>query len=145
MTARLILVEKTGSWAAAFRRQARKRDLPIVETRGTEQALRELKAFPASVVAVEVTRDIAGQAASVWSAQGRPFPKFQWLALLTGELSDLEALLREAGAVHVVHSPRELTGPVRLIRRHLARAPRPEMTLEESIFARLPWPAALRG
>lgn len=144
MTAHLIIVEKSGRWAAAFRRQAGNRDLPIVESRSSEQALRELTAFPASIAAVEVTKANATQAASLWWAQRQQFPAFRWLALLDEELADIEALLRESGAVHVALSPRDLGGAVRLIRRHLARAPRPEMTLEEAVFARLPWPAASR-
>jgi hypothetical protein len=64
------------------------------------------------------------------------------LFLADEELSPVEPQLRETGAAHVAFSPRDLRGAVRLIRRHLARAPQPALTLEESILARLPWPAA---
>lgn len=142
MTARLIVCEKSGRWAAALRRQAGERELPIVEARSSEQAVRELETFPASLVAVEMIAASAAEAASRWSATAQRFPAARWIALLDEALANHELLFREAGALHIVVSPRDLSATVRLIRRHLARAPQSEMSLEESILARLPWPAA---
>lgn len=76
------------------------------------------------------------KALSDWS---RYFPSARFIALAARGLEPHELSLREAGAIHATFSPRSLSPLLRLIRRHLARAPRPERTLEEAIWAGLPW------
>ncbi len=78
----------------------------------------------------------AAKALGDWSHR---FPQARFLVLAARGLEPYELLLREAGALHVVFSPRSLDPLLRLIRRHLARAPQPELTLEESVWAGLPW------
>ena len=143
----LILLESTSRWAAAFRREQRKgyqRSLPpaplfIKEVRSQPHCLRELEASPHSIVAVEVLPKnlaAAARALSDWSSR---FPHARFIALASRGLECHELLLREAGAIHVTFSPRSLAPLLRLIRRHLARAPKKEQTLEEAIWGALPW------
>lgn len=141
MTARLILCEKSGHWAAAMRRAAGSRELPIGEVRSYEQAQRELAERPASIVAIEVSAASVAKTASQVAAWRIRHPAAQFLLLADPDLNSLEPELREAGACHVVYSTRDLAATVRLIRRHLARAPQPQLSLEESILASLPWSA----
>jgi hypothetical protein len=139
---RLIVCEKTGRWAAALRRAARSRALPLVEVRSLEQLERELVENPAAIAAVEVSAASLVRVATRVAAWRSQFARVAHLFLADEELAPLEPQLRETGAVHVAFSPRDLRSTVRLIRRHLARAPQPALTVEESILARLPWPAA---
>ncbi len=53
--------------------------------------------------------------------------------------SPLSWLVREAGAVHVVDSVRQVGLLARLACRHLAQVPPPQQTLTERIWAGLPW------
>ena len=53
--------------------------------------------------------------------------------------SPLSWLVREAGAVHVVDSVRQVELLARLACRHLAQVPPPQQTLTERIWAGLPW------
>jgi hypothetical protein len=50
-----------------------------------------------------------------------------------------EWLVREAGAVHFLVSPRLLPSLVRIVVRHVASAPLPVQSLVERIWATLPW------
>ncbi len=141
MTVRLIICEKSGHWAATFRRAAGSRELPIREVRSTEQVQRELRERPASIVAVEVSTATAAKTLTQVAAWRIHFPAAQFVLLAEPELEAIELMLREAGAAHVVYSSRDVAATVRLVRRHLARCPRPELSLEVSIWAALPWSA----
>ena len=140
----LILFERTSRWAAAFRREMRnaarlRQPIPIQEVRSPAQCQRELEAAPHSIVALEILpQNLVSMAKAVgdWS---RHFPNARFIALAARDLEPHALLLRDAGARHVTYSPRSLSPLLRLIRRHLARAPQPERTLEEAIWARLPW------
>ncbi|MGI8981823.1 MAG: hypothetical protein ACR2FY_21545 [Pirellulaceae bacterium] len=137
----LILLERTPRWAAAFRREMRKADQPFVlqEVRSLPECQRELEASPHSVIAVEVLSHNLAAVEKALSDWNRRFPHARFIALAARGLEAHELLLREAGALHVTFSPRSLSPLLRLIRRHLARAPQPELTLKESIEAGLPW------
>jgi hypothetical protein len=140
----LILLERTSRWAAAFRREMRKvgklrQPIPIQEVRSPAQCQRELEAAPHSVVALEILPQnlvFMAKAVGDWS---RHFPHARFIVLAARDLEPHELLLREAGAIHVTFSPRSLSPLLRLVRRHLARAPQPERTLEETIWTGLPW------
>ena len=142
MTARLILCEKTGRWAAAFRRAAAAGELPIRETRSLEQLERELEQLPSSVAAIEINSASAARIGSQLAGWRVRFSAARFVLLAETDVAASEPELREAGACHVVYSSRDLAATVELIRRHLARAPRPELSLEDSILASLPWPSA---
>ena len=91
------------------------------------------------MVAVEVLPPNLAAVAKALSDWSRRFPHARFLALAARGLEPHELLLREAGAIHATFSPRSLAPPLRLIRRHLGRAPQIELTLEEVILAGLPW------
>ncbi len=113
--------------------------LTLQEIRSLPQCQRELEASPNSVVAVEVLPHNLVAVAKALSEWSRRFPDARFIALAARGLEAHELLLREAGAIHVIFSPRSLSPLLRLIRRHLARAPQPKLTLENYIWARLPW------
>jgi hypothetical protein len=113
--------------------------IPIQEVRSLGQCQRELEAAPHSVVAVEALAQNLISMTKALSDWSRRFPHARFIALAARDLEPHELLLREAGAIHVAFSPRSPASLLRLIRRHLARAPRPELTLEEANWAGLPW------
>lgn len=140
----LILLERAPRWAAAFRREIRKAAKPgppirIQEARSLPHCQRELEAAPCSIVAVEILPQTLFSVAKILSDWSRRFSHVRFVALAARGLESHELLLREAGAIHVTFSPRALAPLLRLICRHLARAPQPELTLEEAIWAGLPW------
>jgi hypothetical protein len=72
------------------------------------------------------------------------FPQVRWIALGARGLEPYELQLREAGAIHALFSPRMLSPTLKLVRRHLARAPEPQLSLDEAIWSKLPWQSSAK-
>jgi hypothetical protein len=139
MTARVIVMEREGRWAAALRRAAGRRKLPLVETRSLEQVERELAEFPASAVVLEVGPDNVFARLRRLAQWRSRWGSACFVLAASPAMAAIEASLREAGAAHVEYSPRHLRALARLIRRHLGKAPLREIPLKEAVWARLPW------
>ena len=69
----------------------------------------------------------------------RDYPLARWAAVAARPLAHWQWLLREAGAVDFVVSPRRLGPLAQAICRHLASVPPPPQSLTERIWAGLPW------
>jgi len=143
-TARWIVCERTGTWAAALRTRLRQRgdDLPgglIREARGLAECQPLLCRWPASVVALEVTRtDFSACVDWVVELEHR-FPRALAVILSQLDLPEAEWALREAGAGHVIRSLRDVELVTQLAVRHVRRAPRAHIGAVERILAELPW------
>jgi hypothetical protein len=137
--ARVILCEKTGRWAAALRRALGKGSVPVSETLSLSQCGDALQDAPGSLIAVEVSPLALETVLRLIAHARRSDPFARFVALQGAELDSAEPLLREAGAVEVLHSVREAPALALLARRHLALAPRAEPSLSETIAERLPW------
>jgi hypothetical protein len=138
-TPRVILCEKSGRWAVAFRRALAEQGELILQTRSLAEAVRQLTASPASIVAVEAT---AGNLEAVLAEVPqwlRRFPHCRVVGLLGTEVQAAETLLREAGAVAVLTATRDAPSATGVIRRHLESAPQSELPLEQAIERSLPW------
>jgi hypothetical protein len=142
----LILCERTPRWATAWRRWADDgdghQDHPrLVEVRSLAQCEAALDESPGAVVALAI--DLAGsdRILGLLNTWRNRFARARVVVLASVEWRDAELALREAGAVHVVYSPRRLAATARLARRHFARqtAHEPAGALEEQIWNRLPW------
>ncbi len=69
----------------------------------------------------------------------RDFPHARIAVVAQRNMARFEWLVREAGAVHFLTSPRRLTPLAGLVVRHLANVPLPSQTMMERIWASLPW------
>jgi hypothetical protein len=141
-TARLILCEKTSRWAVALRRVLGPQSGVLVETRSLADCGRELAAAPASIVAVECAAENLDRVLIGLGEWSRRFAAARFVALGIPTLESAEPLLRECGCVGVLHSPRQARLLARMALRQLARAPQPDLSLEDALVANLPWPAA---
>ena len=136
---RIILCEKSSRWAIALRR-ALGADAPLlIETRSLAECGRELAARPASLIVVECTVENLEHAALAIADLAGRYPQCRVAGASAPALRPAEPLLREAGAISVVHSPRQARTLSRLAMRHLARAPQPVLSVREAILERLPW------
>jgi hypothetical protein len=136
--ARLIVSERTGRWAVALRRELAAAGVRVWETRSLADCWEELAASPASFVVVEVDRNLVALLDHV-ARLPQTFPAARAAVVSQRSLADCEWLLREAGAVHYVCSPREVAPLARIACRHLAQGPSPPQSLTEQIWASLPW------
>lgn len=136
--ARLIVCEKTGRWAVGLRRELGKAPR-VYETRSLADCWDELAASPASYLVLEATEANIEMLTSRLAEVRVRFPLAT--AIVCGEraMARYEWLLREAGAIHAVFSPRELAPAARLAARHLAAVAEPPIPLRERVWERLPW------
>ena len=134
----VILCERTGRWARALRRELGDCDVPITETRSISAARQELTAAPASIVALEVSAASLDAVLAFLIGLPHEFPQACVVALVDSNQQHREWLLREAGAVHVVKSTRDVAPLIEIARRHLAPF-LPQPSLVERILTEIAW------
>ena len=136
--ARLIVCERTGRWAVGLRRELADAGVRVWETRTLADCRNELIESPASFVVVELGRNVAGLL-GLLSRQPRQFPAARMAVVAERTQSGYEWLMREAGAIHFLCSPRRVGLLARLACRHLAQVPPLPQSLTERIWSSLPW------
>jgi hypothetical protein len=138
---RLIVCERTGRWAALFRRALARQRMPIAETRSLAECGRQLAASSASVAAVEVSAANLENVIKLLPAWAREFPAARFVTVADGELAALEPLLREAGALDVLYLGSDVPRAAQLAIRRRALAPAEQLPWRQAIASRLPWAA----
>lgn len=141
-TSCLIVCERTGRWAVAFRRALGKREIAILESRSLSACESPLAENPAAIVAVEATASNLEAVLVALPKWQRRFADCRIIVLAAAELAAAEHLLREAGAMSVLYSTRHVPAAANLVVRHGARCPATEQPLESLIQNRLPWQRA---
>ena len=137
--ARCILCERTGMWALALRPPLQRTGHRVYETRSLDTCWDEILASPASIVGVEVTAENLEQVVA-WMCRVRTtFSTVRIIVLGRRGLERCQWLMREAGAAHVVFSPRAVPEVVRIVQRHLGAAPDKDASDRERVWQRLPW------
>lgn len=141
---RFIICEKRGKWATALRKQVNGNgnhgaSLRVFETRSHQQCLAELSEDPNSFVGLELKDRNAPDVFDVINVIRSRFPGARVVVFGDAEMASVEPEIREAGAIHVAYSPRQLSTVAKLAERHAAQASPPEMNLRQSVMARLPW------
>jgi DNA-binding NarL/FixJ family response regulator len=140
---KLVIYETTGDWAAMLRREVMPQ-VVVVETRSLDDLQRELSQSSAAVVGIEISAGRVSSSITAVAQTARRFPNTAIVALASRGLRRYEAVLREAGATHVVFSSRQVGEIAAIVKRRLAAEPEndfnaEETSLEEQVFARLPW------
>ena len=115
----LIVCEKSGRWAVAFRRALGGEARQMIEVRSILSCETMLAQHPTSIIAIEITAANLDTLVAAVPGWLRSFPHCRVLALAEADLASAETLLREAGAVAVLHSTREAPAACRLIERHI--------------------------
>jgi len=138
LPARLIVCERSGRWAVTLRRELAEAGVRVWETRTLADCWEELAASPASLLVVELGGDVAGLLRCL-ARLPRQFPRARLAVVADRSLASYEGLMREAGAVHFLSSPRRIGPLAQLACRHLAQVPPLQQNLTERIWAGLPW------
>lgn len=137
-TARLLVCESSGRWAAALCRELGP-TIDLVETRNVAECWERLAEAPASLLVVELTGGNADALLARMGSCPRCFPLARAVVVADRRLAGHEWLAREAGAVMFVTSPRRAVALANLARRHLASRPEPSETTTQRIWNALPW------
>jgi hypothetical protein len=136
--ARLIVCERTGRWAVALRRELAEAGVRVWETRTLADCFQELAESPASFAVLELGGDFDELLCRL-ARRPREFPLARLAVVADRSLADYEWLMREAGAVYFLCSPRKVGPLAQLACRHLAQVPPPQQSLTERIWTSLPW------
>ena len=116
----LILLERTGSWAAALRRALGETPVRLIETRSLAECWQQLATAPAATLVWELTADNLGALVGGLLHLNRDFPGAAAVVVADRRLTAAGSVVREAGAVHFVTSPRALEPVAEIVRRRLA-------------------------
>ncbi|MBN2580123.1 MAG: hypothetical protein JXB10_14125 [Pirellulales bacterium] len=136
---RLLVCERTGRWAAALRRELADSGLRVWELRTWDDCDSELAAAPASFLVLELAPRRLAAALAALPRWRKGYPAMRAAVVAERDLASCEWLLREAGAVHFLCSPRQLGALARIVLRHAAQVPPPHQTLSQRLWAGLPW------
>jgi hypothetical protein len=139
----VIVCERTGRWAAALRRDAagapRILETRILETRTLDDCRAELRLHPQALVVCEVTENNLPRVLRLLVELQATSPATRAMIVGARTLERHEALLREAGAVHALFSPRSMRAAGDMLRRQAAGASSEPESLETLAWSRLPW------
>jgi hypothetical protein len=139
----LIVLERDGHWAAALRRELDSAGVraTLIENRSWDEVWNALGEFPTALVAAELTEATAERLLAVLARIERRHPQAAMFVVADRRLAAYRDLLREAGALHFITSPRRLFEIGEIVSRRAARfqsAVGSAAPLEE-IRANLPW------
>jgi hypothetical protein len=134
----VIVCERSGKWATAIGRHV-PRGVRLLQTRNLADGAAALAGAPASLLAFEATTRNLAEVLELLAQCSRKFPLARTIILAEACLRPYESLLREAGALHVTFSSRELDGLAGTLVNHLALADRARTGAPESIWESLPW------
>jgi hypothetical protein len=140
---RLIVCERSSLWSVALRNELVETGIRVWECRGLPEAWEALAQTPAAFMIVEAAPENLAALSQRMAWFSRDFPQARFAVVAPRKLVHFEWLLREAGAVHFLTSPRNLAPLAGLVVRHLANSPQPQQTLVERIWASLPWRPAV--
>ena len=134
----VVVCEKTGKWAAAIRRLLRPAS-GLCETRSWQACLQEVRTRTAALVALEVLPENAESVCRRVAELTRRFRQVHVILLADRNLQTVEWLLREAGAAHVLFSPRDIVRLRPIIERFWTQIPPSRKTFREHVWSQLPW------
>jgi hypothetical protein len=136
--AQVIVCERSGHWAVGLR-EVLPDGFPLWETRSLVQCLKALAHSPQSFVVVELTDSNTQGLLRCLAQVEQDYPQARLAVVGDRGVAGREWLMREAGAVHVTCSPRQLAALADIARRHLARIVPAQQPLTDRLWAELPW------
>lgn len=131
--ASLILLERTGAWAVALRRVLGATPVQVIETRSLAECWQQLAMAPTATLVWELTTDNLGALVGGLLRLNRDFPGAAAVVVADRRLSVAGGLVREAGAVHFVSSPRALEPVADIVRRRVAAQAKSPLAAAPSI------------
>ena len=134
----MIVCERSGRWAVALAPHLAP-SMRLRQTRSLAECAAVMDRAPASLLALEATRENLAGVLALLVDVTKKFPRARAIVLADRGLESYEWLLREAGAVYFTVSPRGSHDLALLAGRHLERACAPQADLAAQIWDALPW------
>jgi hypothetical protein len=117
----LIVMERSGDWAAALRLWLEPLDVRLFETRMMEECWHRLVEQPTALAALELTADNVRPMLALLLRLEDELPEVRAIVVAERQLAAYGDLVREAGAIHFVVSPRSLGDVAELVRRRIGQ------------------------
>ena len=117
----LIVMERSGEWAAALRQRLERSQVRLFETRTLDECWRRLVEQPTPLAAIELTADNVRPLMAMLLRLQDELPEVRAIVMAKRQLAEYESLIREAGAIHFLVSPRSLGDVAELVRRRQAQ------------------------
>ncbi len=136
---KFIVCESSTLWACHLSQHCREESWRVIQLRSPVQSWKELERFPASLVVWELTKSTIGSIIESLIRATNRFPLARSVVVGTRDWCPYEWVLREAGAVDAIFSPRDLGRLTRLAKRHFESVPIAPQSWNERIWSRLPW------
>ena len=139
----LILLERSGRWAASLRRQGMVDRLALVEARSLAELDELASSCPQALIGLELTSTSAERVLA-WLGRKPHAAREKSSGFAERCLRPYELLCREAGAVHFIASELELFSLPAIFDRYLsqpvfAKLDEAKQPLADRIRSRLPW------
>lgn len=136
-----IVCERTGCWAVALRRGGLPTGGRLIETRTLDACREQLRDWPRAMTVCEATEHNLPRVLRFLVELQATSPGTRVTVVGGRTMERHEPLLREAGAIHAVFSPRRLsTTNAMLDRQTEMERPSPEAeSFEDFAWSRLPW------
>ena len=134
----LIVFESNGTWAAALRRLGLPAPLRMREVRTSGECRENLALSPNAIVTIAATQSNLAAVVDLLVELTDRHTGSTLMVLAERSLLPMELLFREAGAIHVVFSPRQLRHVVESAARYTSHFP-VEAGAADEVWERLPW------
>jgi hypothetical protein len=138
-SAACIVCERGTWWTSHLRRFLRHAAVTIEGCRDTYHGWTALERFPSSIVLVEVNETQLERVLDFLVHVQSRFTSARTVVMPPRSCAQAW-WLREAGAIHIAESTRELETVACLVQRHVRQAPARPFTWTEQVHASLPWP-----
>ena len=137
--ARFLVCEATNRWTVALRWSLTENQPRPWVTNHLVDCWKTIEGSPGSFVALELSESNLESIVERLQDLRSKFPLARAAVMCDRSLAACQWLVREAGAVHVAVSTRDISDVIRLAQRHFAQARRPEVGLRQSVWDRLAW------
>lgn len=137
--ARFLVCETSNRWTVALRWGLAGNHSPLVVAQNLDDCWKTLESSPASFVALELNESNLESIVQRLQDLRSGFPLARAAVMCDRSLASCQWLVREAGAVHVAVSTRDMSTITRLADRHFAQVRRPEVGIRQSVWDRLAW------
>jgi hypothetical protein len=137
--AKFLVCEDLNRWTVALRWGLGQDHAQLVVSQDLDDCWQDLDLAPASFLAVELNESNLESIVDRLQDVRNRFPLARAAVMCDRSLASCEWLLREAGAVHVAVSTRDISTVIRLAERHFAQVRQPVVGMRQSVWDRLPW------
>lgn len=137
--AKFLVCEASNRWTVALRWGLAENQPRLTVFQNLDDCWQILKKSPASFLALELNESNLEPIVRRLQDLRSRFPLARAAVMCDRSLASCQWLVREAGAVHVAVSIREMSTVVGMADRHLAQVCRPEVGIRQSVWDRLAW------